>query len=75
MHTSPFVRRRGAECSGVHPSACLREDLNLHGLPHTILSRARLPFRHVSVTLHPPRTIAAARGVVIYSRSRSRCNC
>jgi hypothetical protein len=23
--------------------------LNLHGFPHTVLSRARLPFRHVSV--------------------------
>lgn len=27
---------------------CSREDLNLHGSPHTILSRTRLPFRHVS---------------------------
>ena len=24
-------------------------ELNLHGFPHTVLSRARLPFRHVSV--------------------------
>jgi hypothetical protein len=27
---------------------CSREDLNLHGFPHTVLSRTRLPFRHVS---------------------------
>src|SRR4051794_25661495 len=30
---------------------CSREDLNLHGLPHTVLSRTRLPFRHVSISL------------------------
>ena len=27
---------------------CSREELNLHGFPHTVLSRTRLPFRHVS---------------------------
>jgi hypothetical protein len=30
---------------------CSREESNLHGLPHTVLSRTRLPFRHVSVAL------------------------
>ncbi len=29
---------------------CSREELNLHGFPHTVLSRTRLPFRHVSVS-------------------------
>ena len=29
--------------------ACSREESNLHGFPHTVLSRTRLPFRHVSV--------------------------
>jgi hypothetical protein len=29
---------------------CSREESNLHGLPHTVLSRTRLPFRHVSDT-------------------------
>lgn len=28
---------------------CSREESNLHGLPHTVLSRTRLPFRHVSI--------------------------
>jgi hypothetical protein len=27
---------------------CSREESNLHGFPHTVLSRTRLPFRHVS---------------------------
>ncbi len=34
-----------------HESAdalCSREESNLHGFPHTVLSRTRLPFRHVS---------------------------
>ena len=31
------------------PSGCSREESNLHGFPHTVLSRTRLPFRHVSV--------------------------
>ncbi len=30
---------------------CSREESNLHGFPHTVLSRTRLPFRHVSVPL------------------------
>ncbi len=30
---------------------CSREDSNLHGFPHTVLSRTRLPFRHVSERL------------------------
>src|SRR6478735_1405600 len=30
---------------------CSREESNLHGFPHTVLSRTRLPFRHVSVFL------------------------
>ena len=30
---------------------CSREESNLHGLPHTVLSRTRLPFRHVSAAL------------------------
>ncbi len=33
------------------PSGCSREESNLHGFPHTVLSRTRLPFRHVSVAL------------------------
>ncbi len=30
---------------------CSREESNLHGFPHTVLSRTRLPFRHVSAVL------------------------
>src|SRR6188768_1919223 len=30
---------------------CSREESNLHGFPHTVLSRTRLPFRHVSARL------------------------
>src|SRR5438045_9313203 len=30
---------------------CSREESNLHGFPHTVLSRTRLPFRHVSERL------------------------
>jgi hypothetical protein len=29
--------------AGFHSRACSREDSNLHGLPHTVLSRTRLP--------------------------------
>ena len=30
---------------------CSREESNLHEFPHTVLSRTRLPFRHVSFAL------------------------
>src|SRR5882724_1547317 len=30
---------------------CSREESNLHGFPHTVLSRTRLPFRHVSAEM------------------------
>ena len=33
---------------------CSREESNLHGFPHTVLSRTRLPFRHVSVVKSGP---------------------
>ena len=37
-------------CKGTRSgAACSREESNLHGFPHTVLSRTRLPFRHVSV--------------------------
>ncbi len=37
---APLCKKRGW---------CSREESNLHGFPHTVLSRTRLPFRHVSV--------------------------
>lgn len=37
---------------------CSREESNLHGFPHTVLSRTRLPFRHVSCS----RAVAKVRG-------------
>ena len=37
------------EKTGEKRRGCSREESNLHGFPHTVLSRTRLPFRHVSV--------------------------
>ena len=37
-----------SEATTLLPIKCSREESNLHGSPHTVLSRTRLPFRHVS---------------------------
>src|SRR6187401_138462 len=41
---------------------CSREESNLHGFPHTVLSRTRLPFRHVSKFRHFWRARRFAEG-------------
>src|SRR5256885_6536484 len=43
---------------------CSREESNLHGFPHTVLSRTRLPFRHVSA-----RLLSCAREVAAQEQS------
>jgi hypothetical protein len=40
--------RLKAKLQGAEGKKCSREESNLHGFPHTVLSRTRLPFRHVS---------------------------
>src|SRR5580765_4708176 len=40
---------------------CSQEDSNLHGLPHTVLSRTRLPV--------PPRELEIGGGKLTYPRS------
>jgi hypothetical protein len=46
MEDTATERRGYMTASG--PTKCSREESNLHGFPHTVLSRTRLPFRHVS---------------------------
>ena len=46
-HASWIARGRVNLWKGIQKK-CSREESNLHGFPHTVLSRTRLPFRHVS---------------------------
>ena len=47
IRKSAQIFREGTQMGAL----CSREESNLHGFPHTVLSRTRLPFRHVSVAL------------------------
>jgi hypothetical protein len=56
VHLSPDIQT----ATRVQPiRKCERQDLNLHGLPHWILSPARLPIPPLSLTL-PPRCFRVA---------------
>ena len=51
---------------------CSREELNLHGFPHTVLSRTRLPFRHVSVAkMRPLNCLSRRRAQAVSSAAPS----
>ncbi|MEY2482594.1 MAG: hypothetical protein QOK24_1122 [Verrucomicrobiota bacterium] len=50
---------------------CSREESNLHGFPHTVLSRTRLPFRHVSCSRAVAKVRGARAGARIKGRRRS----
>ena len=54
-------KKRREIATAIEPSSCSREESNLHGFPHTVLSRTRLPFRHVS--LQWERLLRCVRGV------------
>ena len=54
IQTNKVIYETGSYFKIVEPTMCRREDSNLHGLPHTLLKRARLPFRHFGSTLLTP---------------------
>ena len=60
-HQLDDVSRRYAVSLKLRTRKCSREESNLHGFPHTVLSRTRLPFRHVSERLLRCATSALAQ--------------
>ena len=62
-NAKPLCGTRLLNVSCLKPAYCSREDSNLHGLPHTVLSRTRLPIppRERSSLLFPAGAICRRR--------------